>query len=266
MFFFEHFGLNAKNDFRFYMDVDYAFPRHFHRAFECLHVFYGELAVQIDEDDRILTAGDTVLIFPNQLHAFQTENHAVFMIVIFSPDFALDFATVHAKELPDDNLLENANVSFYSPISSRLGQKAWIYQLLAQFEAQHHYHLKYVGSQALLYRVLDYIESNYTHKCSLRSAADALGYEYSYLSHSFSHHFGMTYTHYLQQLRLLHALELLQTTTAPIYIIAEQTGFQSLHHFNQVFRQELHTTPSAMRKEWHDPQNQLDTGQVPLQG
>lgn len=253
MFFFEHYGLASMVMFKRYEVNSYSFPQHFHRAFELLTVKTGHLNVTVD--GRTMTVGphSAALIFPNQLHSFESTEPNRFAISIFAPEMVADFSTLHRGQVPTDNRLIDGDFTEYLKLDSQLAQKSWLYQVLAQFETPARKYQKRTPShqQQLLYKMIDFIEQHYEGDCSLHQAAKALGYDYAYLSRTFSALLGTSYTAYLQDYRLTKATQLLDETSLPISQIATRAGFGSLHAFNETFHRYLETTPTEYRQSDH---------------
>ena len=63
---------------------DYSFPAHMHDSFELIWVTDGAMVCEVDNNQYALSAGDAVLVFPNQVHALITTAHADMGICIFS--------------------------------------------------------------------------------------------------------------------------------------------------------------------------------------
>ncbi|WP_225047926.1 AraC family transcriptional regulator [Lacticaseibacillus kribbianus] len=251
MFFFEHYGLATAVPFKRHELHDHDFPRHFHRAFELMTVAAGALDVTIGQATRRLTAGQAALVFPNQPHGFTSPGQNRFAVTIFAPELVPDFAQAHAQQAPTDFCLTGADLAHPLGFATPLAQKAWLYQVLAQFDtpARAYRGEQPSSEQRLLYQVLAYIEAHYQGDCGLRGCAQALGYDYSYLSRTFSHQLGLSYTAYVQSFRLTKATQLLTATADPVAAVASQAGFGSLHAFNQAFRRRLGETPSAYRAQ-----------------
>lgn len=59
---------------------------------------------------------------------------------------------------------------------------------------------------------------------------------------------GTTFTHYLSELRIAKACELLIRTDLPVTVISSEVGYENLSNFNRSFKLSRHTTPAAYRK------------------
>ena len=94
----------------------------------------------------------------------------------------------------------------------------------------------------------EYIEMHFQEKITLTSLADKFGYTPNYISSSFRKKFGLTVIQYLNQIRLLHACQLLTQTNMNIQEVAESIGFSDGNYFTRIFTREYHISPSAYRK------------------
>lgn len=93
-----------------------------------------------------------------------------------------------------------------------------------------------------------YIEDNYRDGISAGDVAAVVGLEPNYFSHRFRSVFGRRFTDYVQELRLRHATELLETTDGTVEGIAIEAGFRSLNHFYTLFRRAHQLSPHAYRR------------------
>jgi AraC-like DNA-binding protein len=97
--------------------------------------------------------------------------------------------------------------------------------------------------------ILDYIAENYRNRITLKTVADALGYDYFYFSRIFCSVFGMHFNDYLNTYRFNAAVSLLLKTNLPITQVALESGFQSIRTFNDVFRRKTGSAPAEYRKQ-----------------
>lgn len=82
-----------------------------------------------------------------------------------------------------------------------------------------------------------------------RDAARACGLSYNYFSHTFKQAFGISYTAYLESVRLREAERLLLTTEADITEIAQTVGFGTVSYFIERFRKSHGVSPGAFRRQ-----------------
>lgn len=93
------------------------------------------------------------------------------------------------------------------------------------------------------------IEHHYAENLTLTELATlAHGAPY-YLHHVFRRTTGLTPLAYLQQVRLVHAQELLRGTTWTVQVIAQQCGFRSSSYFSTQFKAAIGQIPRAFREK-----------------
>lgn len=88
---------------------------------------------------------------------------------------------------------------------------------------------------------------------SAREAADACGLSYNYFCHNFKAVYGLSYTAYLESLRLHEAERLLLTTDTAITDIALSVGFGTTSYFIERFGKNYGISPKAFRKKFATP-------------
>jgi AraC-like DNA-binding protein len=84
-------------------------------------------------------------------------------------------------------------------------------------------------------RAQAYLAAHYLEALTLADVAGQVGLSASYFSAQFHQATGMTFTSYLQQLRVAHACRLLRETTHTITEIALASGFNCPSQFTRVF-------------------------------
>ncbi len=100
----------------------------------------------------------------------------------------------------------------------------------------------------MVYNAINYIDNNLTRIGDLKDISDALGYSYSYLSHTFSEETGLTLHGYYAQKRLQKAIEMLKEGKKSVTQIAFVLNFQSIHSFSRTFKKEIGVSPSEYQR------------------
>ncbi|MDL2233797.1 AraC family transcriptional regulator [Ruminococcaceae bacterium OttesenSCG-928-L11] len=94
--------------------------------------------------------------------------------------------------------------------------------------------------------------NHFDEDIALTSVAEEIGLNSTYLSTMFKEESGMSFSQYLQKLRIERSKELLQSTSEPLSVIATQVGIGSEKSFIRLFKKLNHCTPgqyrSAMQK------------------
>lgn len=92
-----------------------------------------------------------------------------------------------------------------------------------------------------------FINHNYTEDLSLPDVAKACNTSTFYFCKIFKRETGMSFTEYLSSVRIEKAKNLLLNRELQISEIGYEVGFQSLTHFNRVFKKRVGQSPSEYR-------------------
>lgn len=98
-------------------------------------------------------------------------------------------------------------------------------------------------------RALNVIHQDYDREIGLKSIAEELDLNKSYLSTLFKSETGQTITEYVNEIRVQSSKKLLLQTSASILDIAIQVGFSSQAYFGRTFKKLTGVTPSEFRKQ-----------------
>ena len=99
-------------------------------------------------------------------------------------------------------------------------------------------------------RVKDYITTNYAQDISLKNLAGLVCMSEDSFSRFFKHKTGRTPNRYLIDYRLGIAARLLLTSHLSVAEIGYSCGFNTLSHFNRLFRESKGCTPSEFRERF----------------
>ena len=94
---------------------------------------------------------------------------------------------------------------------------------------------------------LETLESEGLEECTLGRLATRVGLSERQVARLFRRTLGTSFSAYVTQLRIERAKKLLATSHRSVTDIGLDTGWQSLAHFNTVFRRRVGATPSAYR-------------------
>ena len=99
-------------------------------------------------------------------------------------------------------------------------------------------------------QVKDYIVAHYMHQISLQQLADLVCMSPDAFSRFFHNKTGRTPNRYIIDYRLGIAARLLLQTSMPVAQIGYSCGFNTLSHFNRLFRESKGCTPSEFRERF----------------
>lgn len=239
--FFESYHSTESNFFKTSKNQnDAGFPLHIHKAYECYLVTRGGSTVTVDDKKYRLSPGEAVLVFPYQAHEYKTDEGTDTWVCIFSPDL-VDGYTHNNGQIPADNKFE------FSPDTedptSLLLQKSLCYKICGIFDKNREYEKNSGAEPGLVSRLLVFISENYRNDCTLSHAAAKVGYDYNYISKLFRKTFNISYTSYVNGLRISEACKLLLSEGATAQSVAEECGYKSTRTFHREFQKIMKMTP-----------------------
>ncbi len=149
---------------------------------------------------------------------------------------------IHIDNLSNSNIVEIeqlASIEQCKHFQHKLIQK---YCKLVQEYSLQNYSLP-------IQKVLTYIRTDLTADLSLKSMAEKLSVNASYLSSLFKKEMGIPLTEYVNTCRISHAQLLLLSTNLPTKSIALQCGISDIYYFNRMFKRITGVTPKTYREK-----------------
>ena len=243
------------------MGIDFSYPLHLHDSFEYITVLSGEMEVTVDKNKYTLCAGDSLLIFPNQLHDLVTRDKSSHFLCIFSPKLVQEFSKMTASKIPESNafLVD----SFYinrllaldnESMADKVAMKGLLYSICGEFNKGATYVEQKSKRDDLLSRIFKYVGDNFRTDCTLRSLSAELSYNYVYLSKFFKQCTNITFIEYVNRHRVEEACYLLKNSDQTVLQIAYDCGFDSLRSFNRNFKAVTSLTPSEYQNKVRNAQ------------
>lgn len=247
--FFESQHSLGKNEFRHHAGKDFAFPLHLHRAFEFYAQTEGTAEVTVGETVYLLSAGEAVLVFPFQVHAYRPIEGSRHEICIFSPDLAPDFYEKTAHARPTDPRFRYA-IPRDVKTDNLFLKRSVVYGICGSFDRDRTYReIPDRSGEDLLVELLLFADKHYREACLLRDAAQKVGYDYAYASRLFKRRVGIPFRAYVNFLRVNESRRLLKEGAKSVSQIADACGFRSLRTFDREFRAAVGVPPSEYRKK-----------------
>lgn len=244
---------NRKFQIKLESQTNLTFGMHMHSSFEVVLVTAGELICTISGETYRVGQGQAILIPPNRLHAFLTEDFSQDQLLIFSTDFVGSFyraikdATFADPVFPcDAAILREFDWSEHFFL-----QKALLYRICG-IAYQHCEPIPLQGrNELLIQNIALYVQDNYAEDLTLEKLSKALGYHPCYLSSFINQNFGMNFRSLVNRYRVSAAEELLQDTDSTIAEIALLSGFSTIRSFNRAFEQIRGICPRDFRRGVH---------------
>lgn len=99
-------------------------------------------------------------------------------------------------------------------------------------------------------KIIAFINSNYTHALRLDEVAEKANMNSSAFCRYFKEVTGKTFLQYVMDMRIGYACKLLTLGDMEISQIAMECGFDSISHFNRMFKQLVQLTPTQYRSQF----------------
>lgn len=107
----------------------------------------------------------------------------------------------------------------------------------------------YSSRDSIIDDVIYYIDHNYQTNITLENIAPLFGYNSSYLGKIFSRKMGMNFNAYLDHIRTEKAKDILLSTKAQVYKVAEMVGYKNVDYFHIKFKKHTGCSPAEFRKQ-----------------
>ena len=239
------------------------FISHLHYHIELGFVFEGHTRVTIDSKTYDVRGGDVIVVFPNQIHQFETIEHEKYVLLIVNPDIMPELTSVFTSSTPVSNLLNGCakdpelselimkisdtyrNDEPYKDALLRGYLLLFFSRLLSKLELQDVQSKDY----NVLGVIMNYCTANSEKELSLGILERELHISKYYISHLMSSKLKMGFNDYINSLRISNACKQLLKTDASVTEISEAVGFNTLRTFNRAFMKQMGMTPSEYRRQ-----------------
>ncbi|MDQ0059232.1 response regulator transcription factor [Paenibacillus harenae] len=102
-------------------------------------------------------------------------------------------------------------------------------------------------ASSVMKQITDFIERHYYENLKLETLADLFNYNSGYLGKMFKSHTGQHFNTYLDQIRIQHAIELLQEGMK-VHQVSERVGYANVDYFHSKFKKYKGVSPSTYKK------------------
>ena len=257
-----------------HMKQTFQFPVHWHDELEIIYIKQGALQITINGQDYQGTAGSIFLVNPRELHLMGSSDLSVAYYTLLFP---LEFISFQSRDELEttllqplrsgqlifeheisDTTLKNKLCSILDEITAinretssmkQLKTRILLLQFLQQIVEYPSLIVPASGSKTDMQKeLLVYIQQHYTDKITLQDLAKHFHLSEKYISRYFKEHFYLTFSDYVNHLRLTHAKKLLETTELSVTEIALCSGFPNVSYFIRTFKTCYEKPPLKYRK------------------
>lgn len=260
-------------DIKYYTNKGKYIPSHWHAAVELIYILNGMGNVIFEGRDHTMVAGEFVIVDSNQIHEMMCVKASMMLVIQYSKHRMKNYVeNIDEYRIAcSRELLGKGKLDAYMNICNMLKRlpplyvtQPLAYQLQSQaiameilFEVMNHFtvHMEESGgsqkncSLERLGEITDYIEEHYTEQITLEEISSHFFLSREYFSRFFRKNMGVTFSRYINQVRLMHIYYDICNTGDGIMNLAEKHGFTNYKLFHRMFREIYGCTPSSVRKK-----------------
>lgn len=219
---------------------------HWHTDFELVVVNHGNAKINVDNEIYQLTEGESILIPSSAMHQITSSDNSMLTFFIFQ---CKPIQTVIGNRRLRSPVLSGKYPfdEIYVNISKELQTKSRLEALYANNRIERLMLDIFLNEETMesrsdssymeirYKRILEAVDENYA-KYSIDDAANFAAMSVSYFSRFFKQMSGITFTQYLNLVRVEKAIELIQNNETIMATVAISCGFGTIRNFNRVFK------------------------------
>ncbi len=242
--------------------------RYWHQSIELIYVLSGSVHAQCRNMQYNLHEDDLIVINMFDVHALSGNQCEVLSLKIDISSLDPEISRFSQKRFDCNSSVESDKTKFI-PLKRLLAlivksninpedniellNKSYIYELLyiltTNFNVKDTTNLNDLNKNSeRMKNILSYISENYRNKISLNNLADIFYLSKPYISKIFKEFTGDSFSEYLMEVRLSHAIKDLSNPNFTIDYIAEKNGFSNVRSFVSAFKNKYNCLPSKYRK------------------
>ena len=242
-----------------YYETDYVHMyeyAHWHKNIEICRMTEGECDFLIRGKSYHAKCGDLIVIGSGEIHTLKkTHGDCKIDICTFDPSLLYKFFAYSEGVCPQitykqlsfcgiEEKIDECFVAMYEEYHKKdsgakvllLSKLLELYGLLIRHFESKSDKFNSTSNKALLQKILEHIQEHYTERISLKTVADKFNYSPVYISSVFKSCAGINFKYYLDNIRIIEAVELLSTSDMTVTEISRACGFENIRTFNNVFR------------------------------
>lgn len=235
---------------------------HWHLEHELIYVEQGSVLVSHNEQEYTLQKGQLIFIHSEDIHYISSSPDGIVQIIMYDGSFLPDMMKtiylqqpllLHHYQFSDTfaaiALEQQKKSTFYVEKIHVLLETLLIdiYRKEATKKAKKEdKHMKLPGYKKLLYEIQEHAVD-----ITFAQAADIMGLSDAYFSRYFHKLSGMTFSRYVNTIRIEKAITMLKDKKdMTITEISRQCGFDTIRHFNRVFKDITGMTPKQLPSDF----------------
>lgn len=233
---------------------------HTHQELEIIYVIRGSCVAYANQHKEVLREGDLFIAYPNQVHYYESAiwGEGSYVLLIFNASILYEMENQISNYEPIQN---SVHIGVDTPLAAKLQAIAQIKGSYSDAKARYSIGLMMMELLPMLklspivpeedstvIMILEYCRKHYREPLSLERLSQEFHLSRGYISQIFNRKIHMSFTHFVNALRVHAAIKLLKNSEMKIVDITEEVGYTSLRSFNRAFMEIANTTPTEYRK------------------
>lgn len=247
---------------------------HSHEFIEMIYVVSGSAIHKCLLGTKRMTAGDYMFIDFGSVHSFNDKSDDFSVIdCLFTPEYIDETLKncVHFSDILKNYLVnvfpyEESGIYMFEDSENIVSDR--IIFMIKEYEnkkrgyvelircclleiiilSMRNIRVQSVQADDRIKYIVKYINENYEREIYLSDLKDRFYCSTSNISILFKKCYGMTYTQYLQRVRILAACRLLRDSKYSVDNVAEMVGYKDTRYFRKIFKQTMFINPTGYRK------------------
>ena len=245
---------------------------HWHQEIEMIYMVDGHLDATINGRKISIDNGDLFFCNSEEIHVTDVEDDEAnnkFLVVLLSYEYMRPFCSnIDSIRFNVENnpaAQEKIKASMRRLIDYTQNSKDEYIDFLRNAEIMNIYHVlfsqcvtnkkiphiaKAPGNFSYAKKVLEYIAENYKSEITLDDVSNLVGLSPAYFSKYFKNKTGVSFTHYLNGVRLEHAIKDMLTRKLSVTEAALENGFPNVKSYITICKLTYGVTPGQYRKHY----------------
>ena len=250
-----------------YQKPDVPVLPHWHENTELLY-FTGSAngsVVHCGSEDFEVFRDTLIIVNSNEIHSISIDEKTEYWCILLHPSFFRDIHypnTIYTHRIDNDNEIKKYFYDIFGEYNSALPGsdmmiKGHMYKLAAYLFRNYRKtdisERAYESRMTRLKRlndILQYAQDHYDEKLSASALAKRYFLSEYYFCHLFKSEMGISFTEYLNRLRVQKAHILIENSRESISEISSMVGFDDVNYFCRIFKKYTGTTPASLRKKY----------------
>lgn len=241
------------------------FMMHWHAHMELLFFRKGGAVIYCGGEEYKTEDGDLVIVNPNDLHRGDFRESGVHYFCIQIPPDMFLWPGIEQRHILRTHISGDASIrTMFDEIYAAYWAKETGYKfetlgrvfsllayLIRNYSAETMDEREFTARSKKLENInklIDYVELNYAESLTTQMAASMTHLSEYYFCHLFKERMGISFTAYLNEIRIRKAVALLTTSRMSITEISAAVGFSDVNYFSRLFKRIIGVSPKHYRE------------------